>query len=267
MKSNIGNIMRSQMYQLVRNRSLRAVLLGVIAVSVFFGAADHIAGGTKNNTYDNIVLMLSMIVNLSMFTIAIVTGIVCADDFTDKTANYELTSGRLRSESYAARAIVSVIISVLSALLMVFALIITSFVLYPRGCSLTNAALAQRVLLLIPVYIRISCFYVFLSYIFKRPIAVVGICYAMITVLSIMMGMGGEGETAVEGSVLTGMGSFKMICSFNEWYAYGLNTSTYHVYEPYVESGTAVQLVAVSLAAGALYLLLGYSFFHRDDIQ
>ena len=264
MKSNIRGIMRSQVYQLVRTRNLRAVVLGLLALAVFFGASDKIQEGNGTTACLYFVQMLSMIMSLSMFGVATFTGFVCADDFTDKTANNELTSGRLRSESFIARAIVSVIGSVLLGLMMVLALLVTCFLIYPRGYELTNAAIVQRVLLMIPVFIRLSCFYVLVSYIVKKPIAVVGICYAMICVLGLILGMSGGGESS---RLLTGFGSFQIVCYFEEWHTYGLNTDVYYVYEQFVDGGTAAALTAVSLAAGAVYLLLGYSFFHRDDIQ
>ena len=264
MNSNIRGIMKSQMYQLVRSRNLKAVLLGVLAMTVFFGASDCIAEGKGTTACGFFIMMLPMVLNIVNFMIAIITGMVCADDFTDKTANYELTSGRLRSESFAARTIVSVVFSVLASLFMVAALLVTCLLLYPRGYELTNAAIAQRVLLLIPVFIRFSCFYVLISYIVKKPIAVVGICYAIICVLGIILGMTGGGET---NRMLTAFGSFQLVCHFEEWHTYGLNTDAYYVYEQFVGSGTAAALVVVSLAVSAVYLLLGYSYFHRDDIQ
>ena len=265
MKSNIRDLMKAQMYQLVRNRNLRAVLLGLFAIAVFFGASALLdeSNLSKVNAGEHIAAMLSMMLNIAVFAIAVVTGIVCADDFTDRTANHELASGRLRSESYAARSILAVIFSVSAALVTVLLMIFTALILYNRGSSLSDAALVQRVLLMIPVFIRISCFFVFVSYIVKRPIAVVGICYALIMLLGMMMNTGGGDKM----HLLTGFGSLATVCHFDEWHAYGLNTPVYYVYEPFVKTGTAVWLVVVSLAASAVYLLLGYSFFHRDDIQ
>ena len=39
------------------------------------------------------------------------------------------------------------------------------------------------------------------------------------------------------------------------------------VCEPYVAAPDAVKIAAVSLIAAAVYLTLGYSFFHRDDMR
>lgn len=260
----MNNIIKSQIYQLVRNRSLRALVLAMIGLSIFTGAIGIIDGGKDINASDYIVGTLSIVVAMAQFITAIITGIICADDFNDKTSNYELMSGRLRSQSYAARAVISVILSCIVSILMIVLMIVTSLMLYPHGSSLTDSALVQRVLLMIPLFIRLSCFFVFVSYIVKKPIAVFGVCYA------IMMLLGGisvsEGDS-IKSAMLTGFSSFKNVCHFDEWYTYGLNTPAYHVYEPYVDSKTAALMVIVSLAAGALYLFLGYSFFHRDDIE
>ncbi|MCR5121920.1 MAG: hypothetical protein K6B74_05820 [Ruminococcus sp.] len=257
------NIMKSQIYQLVRNRSLRALVLATIGLSVFTGAIGKIEGGKDMNASDYIVGTLSIVIAMAQFITAIITGIVCADDFNDKTSNYELTSGRLRSQSYAARAIISVILSCIVSVLMIVLMIVTSLMLYPHGSSLNDSALVQRVLLMIPIFIRLSCFFVLISYIVKKPIAVFGVCYAIMMLLGVVS----SSEGSIKSAMLTGFGSFKNVCHFDEWYTYGLNTPEYHVYEPYIDSKTAALTVLVSLAAGALYLLLGYSYFHRDDIE
>ncbi len=265
MSTGIKDIMRSQVYQLVRNRGLRAVVLGILALSAFFGASDKIAGGADGSGCLFFAQMLPMTINLSMFGIATITGIVCADDFTDKTSNNELMSGRLRSESYIARTIVSVAGSVVFGFVTVLALLITCLLLYQKGYELTAAGIAQRILLLIPVFIRLSCFFVFVSYVVKRPIAVVGICYALIMILGFMGGMSDDGM--IDGGLLTGFGSFSIVCSFDEWHTYGLNTPVYYVYDQFINGGKAAALVIVSIVMGAVYLLLGYNFFHRDDIE
>ena len=261
MSTGIKNIIRSQVYQLVRSRSLRAVVLGLLALSVFFGASDKISEGKGTTACTYFVQMFPMTMSMCMFGIATVTGITCADDFTDKTSNNELMSGRLRSESYIARTIVSVVGSVLVGLAMVLALLATCFLVYPRGYELTNAALLQRVLLVIPVFIRFSCLFVFVSYVVKRPIAVVGVCYALMILVNMLS------ITGNDGGYLTAMGTFGMVCGFKSWYTYGLNTEVHYVYDSFMKSSEAAGIVIVSLAAGAVYLLLGYSYFHRDDIQ
>jgi hypothetical protein len=148
---------------------------------------------------------------------------------------------------------------------MIVLMIVTSLMLYPHGSSLNDSALVQRVLLMIPIFIRQSCFFVLISYIVKKPIAVFGVCYALLMLLNVMSSS--EDGGGIKSPLLTGYSSFNSLCHFDEWYTYGLNTKAYHVYEPFIDSKTAALMVIVSLAAGALYLFLGYSFFHRDDIE
>lgn len=254
------NVIRSQLYTMLRQRNLRAVFIGFSVLAVLFGYmgklnGDNLSGGQV------VAVVLSMVSITATMIISIFAGYVCADDFTDKTSNYDLMSGTLRRQAYFGRAIVAVISSVLAGFLHVLIAVITAVVISDWGYQLTVGAVVLRLFLMLFIFIRLSCFFVMLSYIVKKPMGVIALNFAMLCGFSVL------GDLAGSSSMVLGIGSLTYICSFESWYAFGLNTDIYYVFEPALPAKIIVSLIVISLLFAAAYLTIGYSYFHRDDLE
>lgn len=257
------NIIRSQLYQMVRQRNLRGIFIGFSAFSVLYGLM-----GILNATDDVglsgahvVATTLSMVSITALMLMSIFVGYICADDFTDKTSNYDIMSGSLRRQAYFGRAIVAVATSVIVALAHVLIMVITAAIASGWGYELSVGAVVLRLFLMTFILIRMSCFYVLLSYIVKKPIAVIALNFAMMGAFSVL------GDYAGQASMITGIGSLTYICSFEVWTAFGLNTANRFVFEPAIAANTVISLIVTSLIFAAAYLIIGYVYFHHDDLE
>lgn len=253
------NIIRSQLYQMVRQRNLRAVFIGFTALSVMY-ALTGFANNSPSGSH-TVAQTLSMVAITALMLISIFTAYICADDFTDKTANYDVMSGTLRRDVYFGRAILAVAVSVIVGLAHLLTLVISAALMQDWGYQLSIGAVMFRIFLMMFVFIRMSCFFVLLSYIFKKPMTVIALNFAMMSGFSVLSGFS-------EGSLMaTGIGSLTYVCSFDTWVAFGLNSGNYYVFEPAIPAGTIISLIVTSLIFAAIYLFVGYKFFHLDDLE
>ena len=57
------------------------------------------------------------------------------------------------------------------------------------------------------------------------------------------------------------------LSQFDCWRTYDLTLQSFYTYYPALPLSQIVQTVGISLAMSAVYLLLGYHFFHVDDMN
>ncbi|MBR5723320.1 MAG: hypothetical protein IKX57_06785, partial [Oscillospiraceae bacterium] len=61
---------------------------------------------------------------------------------------------------------------------------------------------------------------------------------------------------------------FGKLCTFDSWYVYGCaDLKMHYIYYPELSGSLIAGVVIVSLIMTAVYLLLGYHFFHTDDLK
>lgn len=260
------NIISAQLYQARHSRILRTIVLSFSAMTVLFAVAIWSNGGEAHLKSSEICAMLLSIISTFITMMAvIVTAILCGDDFTDRTINHELTSGVLRRDAYFGRAAVAVTTAVVLSVMQYLLMFAAALVLGREwGYELSVAGLFQRILLIIPVLIRLCCFNVFLCSIVKKPVGPVVLFYGLLLIESVAKG----DKVNRYSELLTSLSSMNAVVNLNYHYTFALHGSGMHmVCEPYVAAPDAVKIAAVSLIAAAVYLTLGYSFFHRDDMR
>lgn len=261
------SLIKAQLYQISKTRVYLWIFLFFTGMSVLFGAVEYMNGeGFLEEgqvlTASSFATRMGLIPTLAFMGMAFFTAFICLDDFSDKTCNHEITSGRMRKQAYFARAIISVTASVIFGLFMMAVTLITSTVLVGWGDSISVSTAVMRILLLAFPFFRISCFFVLLSYILKKPAVVAVTVYAM------MMALGTISENAANNlSVLTAFSNINMLCQYDMWVTFGIDTGANFIYEPSLGAAKILLTVIVSLAAGGAYLMLGYSYFHGDDLE
>ncbi|SDA21923.1 ABC-2 family transporter protein [Ruminococcus sp. YE71] len=259
------NIIRAQLFQARHTNVLRTIFIGFSVMTVLFALAIWGNGGREHLRGSEICAMLfSIISTFMMMLMVIVTAIVCGNDLSDRTINHELSSGTLRRDAFFGRAIPSLSVALFFTMAQYIIMYVTAVLLSDEwGYEITAAGLLQRILLTIPIFLRIGSFYIFVCCIIKKPAAVVGIYYGLLVLENIA-----KGETPVKYSnLLTGLSSMSTINNMHYFYTFALHGENRMISEPFVAAGDAVQITAVSLIMTAVYLILGYSFFRRDDLR
>lgn len=262
----LKNIIKAQNYQLVRSRNLRSVVIGFSALTLLFVFIIHNNGGEYPLKGSEICSMLiSMLSTFNLLLSAVVTSMVCGDDFGDRAVNFELSSGTRRIYSFLGRALPAIFFST-GAVLLQYVIMTAgaAAVSSTWGCELEIGGVIQRTLIALPIFMRLSAFCVLLTYIIKKPIAVVIILQAIAVMMSMLAD---EGGLALSTSLMSGMTSLSKALSFRKWYTFALGGDQRIICEPYLTAGEWIPLVLVSLSAAAAYIAAAYHFFLKDDLK
>lgn len=261
------DLIKAQLYQISKTKVFMWVFVFFTALSGLLGAVDFLNGadGLEEGqllTASDFATRMGTTPIFAIMGMSLFTGLICADDFSDKTCNYEIISGRMRKQTYFARAIVSIGVSVLFGLFTMSVSLIVSTLLTGWGDSITVGAAITRIALIAFPYFRLSCLFVLLAYIFKKPVLLLILTYLMLGALNILSANAPE-----QASVLTALSNISMLLQYDTWVTFGLDSGANFMYESSLAAEKIVQTIAASLGAGALYLGIGYSYFHGDDLE
>ena len=260
------NLIKAQLYQISRTRVYYLVFITLMMLAVLFGAVEYL-NGTDNLeewqklTASDFATRMEMVVSIAMMGIAFFAAFFCADDFSDKTMNYEMMSGKLRKQTYFSRASITIVFCTIFGLVMVSTSLGVSYMLTGWGDSVPFSAAAVRILLLVFPFFRVSCLFIMIAYFIKRPGFAFLTDYMVFAIASLIKAADDES------GVLTVFSTVGSIMRYKEWHIFGLESPVEMVYTPMPESGLIIRCILVSLAVGGLYLLLGYNFFHTDDLE
>ena len=260
------NLIKVQLYQISRTRVYYLVFFTMMLLAMLFGAVEWL-NGTDNLeewqqlTASDLATRMDTVVTLAMMGIGFFAAFFCADDFGDKTINHEIMSGRLRKQAYFARASVTIVLCTVFGLLMIFTTLGVSAFLTGWGDSVPFSAVAARFLLLTFPLIRLTCLFVMIAYFFKRTGISFLAYYGLIALVGILKAADDDS------GVLTLFSTINTLLKYKEWHIFGLESPVEIVYTPMPESGFIVRCIFVSLAVGAIYLMIGYNYFHGDDLE
>ncbi len=260
------NLIKAQLYQISRTRVYYLVFITLMMLAVLFGAVEYL-NGTDNLeewqklTASDFATRMEMVVSIAMMGIAFFAAFFCADDFSDKTMNYEMMSGKLRKQTYLSRASITIVFCTIFGLVMVSTSLGVSYMLTGWGDSVPFSAATVRILLLVFPFFRVSCLFIMIAYFIKRPGFAFLTDYMVFAIASLIKAADDES------GVLTVFSTVGSIMRYKEWHIFGLESPVEMVYTPMPEAGLIIRCILVSLAVGGLYLLLGYNFFHTDDLE
>ena len=267
------DIMRFQFRTMLRKSAvhiLNICLLGTGTLMMFFDSLGNSVKILKATEY--MPKTLPILMALGMFGATCLTIMVAGDDFTDKTINHELSAGRRRYISYFGRAIPSLIAAPLCAT----ALYVLPYVIYGIafgwGDTLPTGDLVLRAVLGLFPLIRVTAFCVMILFLFKNPIAAY-----MTTMGAPMLGMAvlQMGATSLPFLKIAAESKhwllspidFTHLGEFSSWDTYNLNMEQFYTYDTSLDPTGAALTVIVSVMMTAVYLLIGYHFFHVDDMN
>ena len=254
-------IILSQLYELKKNRVVFMFCFGVLIIctTLLFMTNQWTETQTISETIASYGLyMLSVFARAS---IMVISGFICAGDFPDRTIYNEISSGTLRREAFGGRALLAASVSVITAIATLLLPIAAGSLIFGWGDTVTVGSALKRVFLLSLPYFKLSCFAIMISFIFKQPYA------AFLAV--ILVGFSGAFSQKFSSAAIYLVSDFNAgkLCAYSNYTTYGLNTEARFVYDQSVDPKLILMTVVFSLVGGALYLLIGYHYFKKDDLN
>lgn len=260
----MGNLIKAQLYQLKKSKGIIILFLGLLFVfqctsilgewgnDTSLTGSEYVAMG--NGSYMAMVALLFPLLFL---------GYVCGADFIDKTNNYEVMAGHRRYEIYFSRAIVSLVGGLLGAVVLLFSPFIFFVGVMGWGDTLQLSDVLLRCALALFPILRVSCEFIFLSFIIKNSYITIALYYFIF--------VGGQGLIMLSEeklSVLLGFTNVIKLFAFPSFMTYTVvDLKEYYIYESALHAGDVFATIAVSIVFGALFLYAGYSYFKKDDLN
>lgn len=261
-------IMKAQLYQLRKSRLIWIVfiLLLLIQCTQMLGESDFVnqAGLDVLISAGDYVAGNSMtIVSFALVFALTFTALVCGADFIDKTSNYELMSGHERKDVYFGRAIISIIGGTVGTMLICAFPVFVGSVAGQWGDSISFGNVMVRYLLSVFPIVRIICELVFLTFLVKNAYIVMAAGVIVILYGTMIPTMFTGGTAA-----FLGLSTLAKLYDFSAWSTYTLvGQKTIVVYDAAMKAGEIIPLVLASIVFGGLFLMLGYWFFKKDDLN
>lgn len=260
------NVLIAQLKQLGRNKLKYIVFVLVLAVALINVIMFYV---DRENSLFEVSTCFFIKVNLFLFYtimhifISISISDICAGDFSDKTFYYEVMSGQTRFNSYFGRTIIAVLFTLTGCLI----LIISPLVLCAALCGWGSLFAVRDIVVMIAVsvapLIRIICTYICLAFIIRNTYAVMALGMGGF-MLSSMIEMPFFDKSPAE---ILGITSILRLCTFKEWYNFGLNDVNTPVVDATIPVNEIQSIIIWSVVFAAAFLLVGYSYFKRDDLN
>lgn len=254
------NILRGQIYMLPKYIISHFVFIGIATIMVltaFFTIKASPMLIQNAGIFACVPDILSSLISVSY--IFILTAQVCLSDFSDKTSYYELMGGHTRLEVYFGRAIPCIVLGTLGTLVLMIVPDITATFLLGWGGDIPLGQIILRRLLLVFPLMRICCECVFLSFLIRNMVAIM--------VTGYLVFLFGGYISSLNSSPWLATTSISMLYETDVWTTYGLDSKIHFSFGASLQPETIVSVILVSLAAGAISLIMGYFFFAKDDMN
>lgn len=260
-------LLSSLSYQSLRDGALyRLTGIFIVAMAVF-GIVIGIASDETPCAGRLIADAPSVLWLFQYLIIAIVVGTVSAGDFKDKDLYYEIMSGHSRVDIFLSRAIPSTVLSALLAVLLSAVPVISNCIVFGWGDVIEVKGAVIRIALCFFPFLRLASFYTLTAFLSKNRMVVTALGYmAMICCIFLQ-------------NVITGSQSAFLLSSFNlqklmdygTWSIYNLDPTggivMYTAYDSSISKSMAAGTIMISVLVSAVYLLAGYGFFCKNDLD
>ncbi|MBP5361701.1 MAG: hypothetical protein J6Y71_01535 [Ruminococcus sp.] len=265
------DIIRFQFRQLLRKKIVYAITLLIFAVLfmiLFFSGTAEEPVTTASEFAPN---MLSIFIGCAALAAGSLVGMASGDDMSDKTINHEIMAGRSRAASYLGRVMPVLIAAPIVAMIVYGAPFLLYGALYGWGDTLPASVVLTRCLLAMLPMLRLCAFMAMLTFITKNALLTVTAAMAP-SFITIGLATGAAQSSAVfsklmERPWLISVADLAYYGTFDSWYTYNLKMETYMTYYPSIPAGNIAMTVILSLVMTAVYLVIGYHYFHFDDMD
>lgn len=264
-KEFMKDLIKAQLYQILRSKPFYYIIFGIMA----FQGLDIIGsingdGITSISMY--IVQYCGTVFTTSAIAACLVAVYIVGGDINDKTANYEILSGHTRREIFIAKAVLGVICGSIAYVLTIIIPICIGNMVVGYGDMVSIDDICVRVALSTLVTIRIICAFICLTYIIKNYLITMAVSVFYFMVLPVLC-MYMEGAN----SLILGLTSYNKLSDLVSWMTYtidaNVNIQEIIIYDASVSANVIIGVIASSVIATIIALIIGYSFFKRDDIR
>lgn len=186
---------------------------------------------------------------------------ICAGDFDDKTFYNEILGGQSRFNSYFGRAVVALVFTFIGSMILVIFPVVFCSALCGWGTLFTVGDVVKRLAFSAFPLIRIICMYICCAFILKKFASytfMVGF-----TVATMCM----EGFFSKAPPEILGSTSLMRLCSFDMWTNYGLNDVFTPVVNATIPASEIQSIIIWSIISSVAFLTIGYTYFHKDDLN
>lgn len=259
---------RALWYELIHTRILLRVsllymlLLCALTLIISMELEDEGLAKTASNM---MVENPDIIYVFSNLVIGLLVGSIAGGDLKDKVANYELMAGHSRKNVFLSRSLVATLFSAAVLTVAGFATVLFATIVYGFGDAITPGGLAVRLGLMFFPYLRIAAFLTLVAFAARGKYLpmVFGMLYTYLVM--ILETVGGSNDYA------TGYFSLRHVMDFTTWQTYNISPVKgiveYYAYDASVSASLAVETIGISLLMTAVYLMIGYALFRRDDLN
>lgn len=261
------NIIKSIIYELIKSR-LMIILFCLMAAMNILVTILNISENTFHEATTSAMLSeaKSTTFLFAEFFVIAAVGLIAGSDFRDKVANYELMSGHSRIQFYLARSMFSVIFAALMGTILSFIPLVSGNIFYDFGDRLVLGDVILRTFLYFFPYLRLAAFIVILTFIVKNQYAVMGIGYGIISFNTVLS------ETiSNHDNLLTANFNLNLLADYDGWSVYNISKTegivNYASYDSSLSTGNVIGTILISIAVMAVYLIIGYGLFRRDDLS
>ena len=262
------NVMKAQIYQLLRNRGTYIILTIALIFTFCVNFAD-ISGKNETELVGSYVLANSGSTNIVIISVLLIafTAMVCGGDMSDRTINYELLAGTKRSDVYFGRAIVSLAVNILFSAVFTLLPLLYFTLRYGWGHTMTvNDGLARITLTLLPM-IRMTSFYIMLTFLLRNNFAMYAISYILSMVEMLVSAFISELFDTTATLYIFSMDCFDRIMVPKNAGLGFFDDEDIMVVKDVIESPLAYSIIISGIVGTAVFLLLGYAVFRKRDMN
>lgn len=256
------NLIKALNYQTRRdNVTIYAVIIGLLMSAMIL--TDHnVSALTGAQLAVGSCELLPMA--LSYMTV-IMAARICGWDMTDRTINYEVLSGHRRRQVYFARVVVSLVWTMAMAVIVTALPVIIFSALNGWGPETDlGLMLIRYAMLLLPLF-RLVCGFIFISFAVGNFVGSAVACFLSVQgefFVYIML----DELTNIHLDAQLAVSNMIKLLELNGRMGF-VDGKDIYVYDAALPSGLAVNTAVFSLAAGIIYLILGYALFSKRDMK
>lgn len=264
----VKQIIKAQLYQISRGRLQYIMLFITLFLQVIWMLSDTNLGfGAGDGSF---IVMSDYITSgfldpalLSLLFAFVFTAEVCGGDFMNKTQNYEIMSGHKRKEVYCGRAVLSLAVGTIGALVITAFPILVGCMIGEWGDSVSVGAVMLRYGLSIFPIMRMICEFIFLSYVIKNQYIIMALGGILVFGGSLLPELLTDGTAC-----FLGLTSLAKLYHFTSWSTLTLvGEKDIILYDSLLKPGEIVSIITASVLFGGLFLYMGYEFFKKDDLN
>lgn len=262
------NVMKAQIYQLFRSKVAYVIMfvaLFFVGCSLFMELSgrdkDLICGSYMMATLGETNTILIFVIVLAY------TATICGGDMRDKTINYEALTGIKRRDIYYGRVTVALLVNVIASAVVTLLPLLIITLKYGWGHTMSCSDAELRMISVLFPTIRLTAFFVFLTFLLKNRMAVyaVGYILSMIElILSLFINELFDTELTM---YIFSMDCFdKLLHPKNLGFGF-FDGKDITVVKDALERSTAYNAIAAGVIGTAVFLALGYAIFSKRDMD